>query len=118
LTREFHDIAITQRPALESAEIGTQLGGATVENNWNIDSARDRNPASASNLSAAKFQFVTSLNMGDMAGWQWPRSNLHLKFAAAPCYASLIFKSQLQTAQCDFEPGDAFIISNQQIRYA
>jgi hypothetical protein len=56
--------------------------------------------------------------MRDMPGRQCMCSNLHVKFAAAPGDDSLILKPQLQTAERDFEPGRAFIISNEEIRYA
>jgi hypothetical protein len=56
--------------------------------------------------------------MRDMPGRQCPRSNLHVKFAAAPGDDSLVLKPQLQTTERDFEPGRAFIVSNEQIRYA
>jgi hypothetical protein len=69
-------------------------------------------------LSATKFQFITTLQMRNMPGRQCPRSNLHVKFATAPCDDSLVLKPQLQTAERDFEPGGVFIVSNEQIRYA
>ena len=53
-----------------------------------------------------------------MSGRQYARSNLHVEFAAAPGDGTLVLKPQLQTAKRDFEPGRAFIISNEQIRYA
>ena len=49
---------------------------------------------------------------------QCARSNLRVEFAAAPGDGTFVLKPQLQTAKRDFEPGRAFIISNEQIRYA
>src|SRR4029453_4055335 len=107
----------THRPAFKSAEIGAQIGRATTKNNRHIDSAGNCEPAPAANLSATKFQFITTFQMRDMPGRQCPCSNLHVKFAAAPGNNSLVLKLQLQTAKRDFETGRAFIISNEQIRY-
>jgi hypothetical protein len=111
-------IAITQRPAFKSAEIGAQIGRATTKNNRHIDSAGDREPAPAAGLSATKFQLVTSLQMRDMPGRQCLSSNPHIEVAAAPRDDSLVLKSQLQTTERDFEPGRTFIVANEQIRYA
>ena len=66
------DVAITQSAPFNSAEIGAQIGRATTKNDGHIDSARNCEPASAANLSATKFQFVTSLQMRDMPGQAIP----------------------------------------------
>ena len=67
-----YDVAITQSAPFKSAEIGAQIGRATTKNDGHIDSARNCEPASAANLSATKFQFVTTLQMRDMPGRQCP----------------------------------------------
>jgi hypothetical protein len=54
--------------------------------------------------------------MRNMPGRQRLGSNPRIKFAAAPGDDSMVLKSQLQTAKCDFKTSRAFIVSNQQIR--
>jgi hypothetical protein len=83
-----------------------------------VDPAGNREPGAATELGQPKLQRLAGVNKAGVAGRQRRRPKAHIELAAAPRDDPLILESQLQTAECDFEPGRACIIADEEISHA
>ena len=115
---ERNFVGVVQCASIQSAEICTQISGATGEHKRYIDSAGNRNPGTAAGFCSIHRQFFTLSNQGSVTGGHRCRSKSGIKVAAAPGDESGITKPQAQAAKGDFKSGSRLVVADEQIRHA
>ena len=106
-------VTVVEWTAIESAEVSSQISGATAKNNRHVDAAGNGEPGATSGLWSINDQLFACACEEGVTRRDRDGVDAHFEFSAAPGGDPILAEPQMQTAERYLESSSRFIIADE-----
>src|SRR6202040_722797 len=100
-----------------AAKTPLQIGRSTSENNRHLDTARNRDPAAATDCRRLNRKVLPAMHQSGMTRGQISRTDACFKIATAPAAHPVVSEAKSQSAECNSQSGRRFLVADKKIRH-